>query len=281
MTRWRTLLAVHGLVTFVALALAAPFALLGGAVVARRPEGDLAFWAGGGEVCADALIRLVPFGGAALKLAAGVLCVWALVAPLATALLLDAHHRGVDTGISRLSAAARTLWGPLLAQRAAQVVALVLAGATGSACAHLAELASADWPSASRQGIVKLVAWVPALVLAALAGAATDLAHARTTRGAKGPLGTWLVAARWAVFHPVRAVGPYVLTTAAVALLTLVAAMLAERLGGRAGLPALALFAAQQAVAFARTALRSAWLETALGLTAIDGAAYAPGPATG
>ena len=60
-------------------------------------------------------------------------------------------------------------------------------------------------------------------------------------------------------------------------LLTLVAPMIAERLGGRPGLAALGLFAAQQAVALARTALRSAWLETALGLTAAEGAAYAPG----
>jgi hypothetical protein len=58
-------------------------------------------------------------------------------------------------------------------------------------------------------------------------------------------------------------------------LLTVVAAMLAERLGGRPGLAALGLFVAQQAVAFARTALRSAWLEAALGLTSHDRAAYA------
>jgi hypothetical protein len=267
-TRWRTLLAVHAVLSLAALALAAPFATLGGAVMAGRPDGDLAFWAGGGELAADGFIRLAPFAGAALRLAAAVLCLWALVAPLTTALLLDAHHQGADPGLSRLPAAARTLWGPFLAQRAALVVALVLAGTTGAACVHLAGTASEDWPDAAAQGLLSLAALLPALALAALAGAATDLAHAMTTRGAPRPLATWLAAARWALLHPIRTAGPYALTVAAAALSTLVAAMLAERLGGSPGLPALALFAVQQAVAFGRTALRSAWLETTLGLAA-------------
>lgn len=266
MTRWRTLLVVHALLSLAAFALAAPFATLGGAVVGSRPDGALAFWAGGGELAADAFVRLAPFGGAALRLAAAVLCLWALVAPLTTALLLDAHHRGVDPGLSRLPAAARTLWAPFLAQRAAQVGALVLAGATGAACLHLAGKASADWPDAAAQGLLSLAALLPALALAALAGAATDLAHAMTTRGASRPLATWLAAARWALFHPIRTAGPYVLTVLAAGLLTLVAAMLAARLGGHPGLPAVVLFAAHQSVAFARTALRSAWLETTLAL---------------
>lgn len=266
MNRWRTLLAAHAILSFAALALAAPFAALGAAAMAGRPDGDLAFWAGGGELAADGLVRIAPLAGAALRLAVGVLCVWALVAPLTTAMLLDAHQAGTDPGITRLPAAARTLWGPFLAQRAVQVAALVLAGATGAACVHLVDTATFDMPSAVTQRLLSLAAWLPALALAALAGAATDLAHAMTTRGAKGAVATWLAAARWAAFHPIRTAGPYALTVVAAALLTLVAAMLAERLGGRPGLPALALFIAQQAVAFGRTALRSAWLETTLAL---------------
>jgi hypothetical protein len=278
-TRIRTLLAVHAILSLAALALAAPFAALGASVTGGRPDGDLAYWARGSEVAVDALVRLAPLAGAPLRLAFGVLCVWVLVAPLTTALLLDAHRRDQDTGISRLPEAARTLWGPFLAQRAVQVVALVLAAATGAACLHFANLASADWPSAAAQGLVSLAALLPALAIATLAGAATDLAHAMTARRPRagdglqprrfgGATATWLLAARWALFHPVRALGPYALTVLAATLLTLVAAMLAEQLGGRPGLAALGLFAAQQAVALARTALRSAWLETALVLAA-------------
>ena len=273
--RWRTLVSVHALVSIGALALAAPFALLATAVVGALPDGDLALWSGGGEVAVDAAIRLRPFAGTALWLGAGTLCLWAFVAPLGTGLLLDAHLRRTDPGLSRIGAVARTLWGALLAQRAAAVAALAFALALGATCARLAGALSADWPSAARQTLLLGAAWIPGLALAALAGAATDLAHAMTTRGTpgRGAMQTWLAAARLATARPLRTAGPWALTMLAVGLLTLVSAMLAEQLGGRPGVAALGLFLVQQLVAFARTALRSAWLETAIGLTAPDGAA--------
>lgn len=274
--RWRTLVAVHLSLSAAALLLAAPFATLIGATVGRLPEGDLALWSGGGEVAVDAAIRLAPFAGPALVLGGVVFCLWALAAPLATGVLLDAHARSTDPGLSRVGAVARTLWAPFLAQRVAQIIGLVVAVVVGGSFARLADAVSTGWTSAVHQGLLVAAAWLPAVLLAAIACAATDVAHALTVRGARGGLRTWWAAARLTASRPLRMGGPWALTTLAMALVTLVAAMLAERLGGRPGLLALLLFAIQQIVAFGRTALRSAWLETALGLTGHEAAAYAP-----
>ncbi|MBI2894970.1 MAG: hypothetical protein HYY06_15555 [Deltaproteobacteria bacterium] len=260
MKTWRTVLAVHLAVTVAAFAVVLPLGLLVDALLGARPDGDLALWRHGGAVAADLVMGNLPALLGALRSSAFFLAVFVLISPVGTAALLDAHVRGADVGAGRLFELIRTLWSKLMAQRIALIVALGLAAATGIALQSLAESFSRDWPSAASRWSLRAAAFAPALLLAAIFAASLDVAQAMLVRGATGPVRVFIAAARWAVRHPIRCAGPYVLVLIAASAVTLAGAAAATDLGGRPGAAAIVLVLIHQAIALGRTLLRFAWL---------------------
>lgn len=254
---------MHAVLLAFSLLVSLPTWTVVGSGIGARAEGDLALWHEGAVFVADTVAH---DRGALLHAARATLVgvgVFALLALPLSAGLFATLHTGRDLGARGFAAAAAR-------RTQAFFVVLVLFGIGLALCAGAGALAVskvydafAETPD-PRKGIwLAGLTAVPFLVGALLWAAAADVARSGLSNGHVGTVRTLFACARLALLHPLRFGAPYVAFGAASLGLTLVAAAIASKLGGRPGPAGPALFVVGHATLVARAFLRAGWMSAA------------------
>ncbi len=254
--------------TALALLFAWPAASLSGAVFGRGTAGDGVAWTPGGISLLDALTRNEPGMSAITTAGIAVLAVGAVagLVPLGSTLTVMAYatRDGRSAGVVRALSEGLRLFPAMLLllvlASVAQAATLVVGAGAGSLVESWMHTGLGEARAQQVQGLFLLLA----LGVASAIGAAHDLSRAAVVRfkvgGFRGamlgtrtlrlaPMGMWW---SWA-WRAVASLAPVV-----------AAAWVTGRLGGRAGMALVVVFALHQLVIAARVALRTSWLARAL-----------------
>lgn len=264
---WRTVLALHAILLLFAFLGALPVWSFVAGSIGTRPEGDLALWQPGGVLLADFFTleraRTAPiFRGISY---AAVL--FALVALPLSAGLFATLREGRDLGPERLFVAATRRLGAFFVVWILHVVGLLALGAGGGYLAyrvldHFVEHS----PDPGRGLVLAALTLLPFLGILLVLAVAADVVRAGIAAGRPRVLETWLAALRQVARYPLRFCAPYAAFGLSTWGVTLVVAALGDRLGGRPGASAVALFAAAHLGLVVRSFLRAAWVAAAASL---------------
>lgn len=254
--------------------LAAPAASVVRATWSSHPDGDGPLFADGGLELLEMVMR-PDRAGAAISSHVTLLSVafWlASVLPLSF-LLFSIAHTTADVRAPRakqlLPRVVQTVI-PMLALLGMATTAMLVTGGLGVwlGAAAMSKLEASLGEARGDQ--LGALAFVVLLAPAASVGVVHDLARAAVVRFRMGPLDAVRVGAKTFVRQPARLLWSWAWRALAGLAPVVLAALVATRLGGRAGAALAALFVLHQLVVASRVALRASWLARAL--RAVDSA---------
>jgi hypothetical protein len=254
---------VHFALLLVSLPLAAAVANVVDAGIGQRAEGDLALWHEGFVFVSDTLAAdTVPLRLALRTVALGA-ALFAIVSLPLSAALFATLSRGRDLGVGAFATVATRRAGALFVVLLAWiVVAAVLSGLGALAAKGLVDRFALD-PDPRRGWLLAALAALPFALLLLVAAAATDVAKSAIVMRAESPLRALLASLRTAAVRPLRFGAPYAAFGISSIAASVLAAAVANRLGGRPGAPAIALFVVGHVALAVRSFLRAAWIGAA------------------
>jgi hypothetical protein len=254
--------------TALALLFAWPAASLAGAVFGRGAAGDGVAWTPGGVALLDALTRNDPGLRAVTTAGIAALALGAVagLVPLGATLTVLAYatRDGRSAGVTQSLSEGLRLFPPLLLllvlASLAQGAALVVGAGAGSLVESWMHEGLGEARAQQIQGLFLL------LTLGAVSaiGAAHDLSRAAVVRFKVGGFRGAVLGTRTLRLAPLSMWWSWAWRAAASLAPVVATAWVTGRLGGRAGMALVVIFALHQLVIAARVALRTSWLARAL-----------------
>lgn len=254
--------------SLLALLASQPAAALAGAAYGGAPGGDAPLWEPGGHALLDWLWHEAHGVSAVVRGAEAALVIgWAAgLVPLAAMLFTMAHatRDWRNVGLARSVSAGLRAFRPFLVLAVVVGVTWTIVAGLGAGAASLAQmLAGASLGEARAEQLALLVA-LAFLAPASCVGVVHDLARAAVVRFRLRGLRALVAGARVFSAAPASLWWSWAWRACVGIVLVLVAAGVANRLGGRGGAALAALALLHQAVVLARVALRASWLGSAL-----------------
>jgi hypothetical protein len=250
------------------LAISWPIASVAHRVYGSHPDGDAPVFRAGGLELLDLLAHSMAAGGP-IACAVILVVLAASVAGLFPSAMLLASMTFVTRArtpppLRAAMARASTAFAPsvtaLLATRALQGVLLAVGLSLAKAASTLAVARLGE--AAGDKALLAVV--LPFVLVCGVAGIVGDLARATVIRFDARGGDALRVAARVFARAPLEVTWSYVWRTISGCVPLVFGALVAARIGGRAGVPLLALFVVHQSVTLVRVALQASWMASAV-----------------